>query len=194
MRKSVSAGIAAAMTVLAIAVVGPALPASAAPAVCGSPTVGYPPKASSSAQLAASTNFAHVGDKLELSGTHYLPNEDVALYISGKLTECKPSTLHNFIKVGTAHTDANGSFDPTVTVPNVSGHVTMFGIGASLKGYDYSTQPLTIAATNNSSGSTQPPAHTGVDIALMLAAGGLLVGAGVVFTRGGKRRRVASHS
>ena len=195
MRKSVSAGIAAAMTALAITVVGPALPASASPAVCGHAVGGYPPAAEPSAQLAASTTFAHPGDTLELSGAHYLDNETVTLYITGQMTQCEPNTLHNAIKVGTAHTDGNGSFDPQVTVPLglKAGHTTMFGIGASLEPYDYSTQPLTILGEGGSSGSTQPPAHTGVDIALMLTAGGLLLGAGVVFTRGGRRRRAASH-
>jgi hypothetical protein len=194
MRKSVSAGIAAAMTALAITVVGPALPASAAPAACGNPVVGYPPGSTSSAQLALSTTFAHPGDTIEASGTHYRPNEDVTIYITGTMTECKPSTFANGIKVGTGHTDANGSFDPSIVVPQgLSGNVTVYGIGASLLPYDYSTQPLSLAGAGGSSGSTQPPAHTGVDIALMLTAGGVLLGAGIIFTRGGKRRRAASH-
>lgn len=193
MRKSVSAGIAAAMTVLAITVVGPALPASAAPAACGNPVVGYPPGSTSSAQLALSTTFAHPGDTVEVSGAHYRPNEAVTIYITGSMTQCKPSTFTGGIKVGTGHTNASGSFDPAVVVPNgLSGTVTVYGLGASLLPTDYSTQPLNIAGAGGSGGGTQPPAHTGVDIALMLTAGGLLLGAGVVFTRGGRRRRAAS--
>ena len=34
---------------------------------------------------------------------------------------------------------------PAVVVPNVTGNVTVFGIGASKLPYDYSTQPLTVA-------------------------------------------------
>lgn len=194
MRKSVSAGIAAAMTTLAIMVVSPALPASAAPAVCGGPLVGYPPKTGPSAQLSASTTFAHVGDTIETSGAHYVANEKVTIYISGSMKECKPGTLKHAIKVGVATTDSNGSFDPPVVVPNVSGDVLIFGIGASGLPYDYATQPLTILGAGGSSGSTQPPAHTGTDIALMFGVAAVLLGAGVVFTQVGRRRRTATHS
>jgi hypothetical protein len=198
MGKPALAGLAVAAAALAVVVVGPALPASAAPAPAACASTGAPyPVGVRQAQIQVSTTVPTRGVKFEVSGTHYLPNEKVKLYIGGSVTACEPTSLAGAIYVGSAETNGSGAFDPGVYVPDsLSGNQIVTGIGASLKKYDFDTQAITIGGATPTSASTSPgstPAQTGEDIAMMLAAGAVLVGAGVVFTRGGRRRRAASH-
>jgi hypothetical protein len=148
------------------------------------------------AQIQSSTTTPASGEKFEASGINYVANEDVKIYIGGSIgSPCDPTSYSGGQFVGTGHTDASGHFDPQVTMPTgLSGSQLLVGVGATGQGYDFSFLTLTVAGTGGtSSGTGQPPAHTGVDIALMLSAAAVLIGAGVVFMRGGRRRRLASH-
>jgi hypothetical protein len=138
-----------------------------------------------------------VGEKFEVSGEHFVKNEPVKIYIGGSLgVPCDSSSYTPGTFVGTGHTDADGNFDPQVKMPaGYSGTVLLIGIGATGLPYDFATVNLQIGGSSASGTSSNPgpPAHTGVDIALMLAVAVVLLGAGVLFTRGGRRRR-ASHT
>ena len=197
MRKSVRTGLLAAVAISATAFVGLFGPtsANAAPTGCGANL--YPPKVQ--AQVETSTTTVSAGENFEVSGINYVANESVKIYVGGSVgSPCVPSSYTGGTFVGTGHTDATGAFDPQVTFPSgLSGNQLLVGIGATGKGYDFSYLTLNAGSgtggSGGSTGSGQPPAHTGVDIALMLSAAAVLIGAGAVFMRGGRRRRMATH-
>ena len=195
MRKSVRTGLLTAVALSATALVGLFGPtsANAAPTGCGANL--YPPKVQ--AQIQTSTTTPASGASFEASGINYVANENVKIYIGGSVgSPCNPSTYTGGTLVGTGHTDSAGKFDPSITMPTgLSGAQLLVGVGATGQGYDFSYLTLNVAGTGGTSGnSSQPPAHTGVDIALMFSAAAVLIGAGVVFLRGGRRRRIASHT
>lgn len=158
--------------------------------VFGAPAAGaYPP--GTCAEISVSTTTPIVGAKIEVSGSSFHANEDVSIYIGGTVTVdgCQV-TLSGGIKVGTAHTDASGNFDPQVTVPNLLGTQPLTGLGASGAADDSATLNLKISAANTGgTGGHRPPAGTGVAIAAMLVAAGLLIFGGLALVRSGRRRR-----
>jgi hypothetical protein len=133
------------------------------------------------AQILSSTTTPFQGQTIEVSGLGYLPNENVALTIGG-------------ISVGTAHTDGDGNFDPPVVVPaTLLGDQPLTGTGASGEPYDVDSLVLNIrAAGTGPTTSGGGLASTGVDILTGIAVALALIGAGVLFARGGRRRH--SHS
>ncbi|MDT4971668.1 MAG: hypothetical protein QOG22_1811 [Pseudonocardiales bacterium] len=150
--------------------------ATAAAATCGS---GYP--VTTQASIASSTTTPFVGESIKVSGTCYHANEDVAITIGG-------------VSVGTAHTDANGSFELTVTVPNLLGGQLLVGRGASGATNDVDSLTLTIEASGAagvSGGGGGGLASTGVKIAGLVLLAGALIGGGAFFAIAGRRRRSA---
>ena len=195
MRKSARTGLLAALALSATALIGLLGPTSAS-AASGTncvPVQKYP--VGTQAEIQTSTTTPKKGGQFKVSGVRYLGSEDVKIYVGGTVTNnCDPASYHGGIFVGTGHTNQSGAFDPTVTFPSsLSGSQLLVGIGASGKGYDFDYLQLTVAGSNSGGGGgSQPPANTGVDIALMLSAAGILIAGGVVFTRSGRRRRLAA--
>jgi hypothetical protein len=146
----------------------------AAPAACPH-AKPYPPTPDATVQ--ASTTHPAVGQKIEASGIHYCPDEDVTLTIAGKF-------------VGTAHTDSAGSFDPQVVVPGPPGQKPLCGIGASGLPNDRDCLTLFVQAAgtsgNSSGGGTS---FTGVEIGALTAVAALLIVAGVALVRAGRRNK-----
>jgi hypothetical protein len=129
------------------------------------------------AHIMSSTTTPFQGQTIEASGIGYHANEDVALSIGG-------------IPVGTAHTDSSGNFDPAVVVPtSLIGDQPLTGAGASGQPDDIDSIVLNIrAAGAGGSSSSGGLASTGVDILTGVAIALALIGAGVLFARGGRRR------
>jgi hypothetical protein len=129
----------------------------------------YPPAPSATVQV--NTTRPIVGETLEISGIAYCPDEDVELTIAGE-------------HVGTAHTDAQGNFDPPVTTPGPPGQKQVCGIGASGLATD---RDCLLIEVPDAAGSPPPDegggtAFTGVQIALLGLAALVLIVGGVVLT------------
>jgi hypothetical protein len=150
----------------------------------------YPP--GTCPQISASTTTPHKGQHIEVSGSAFGPDESVALFIGGHVTVNGCSVvLSGGIRVGTAHTDATGAFDPQVTVPNLSGSQPLTGVGSAPD--DSATLQLTIAGNGPGGTSGGGTATTGVEVvALLVTAGMLLVGGAVLLRAGRRRSRVAA--
>jgi hypothetical protein len=132
------------------------------------------------AHILSSTTTPFQGQTIEVSGLTYHANESVTLTIGG-------------IFVGTAHTDAAGNFDPPAVVPvSLLGDQPLTGRGASGAANDVDSLVLHITTSGHSANGGGLP-NTGVDVLTGLAVAIALIGAGVLFTRGGRRRR-SSHS
>jgi hypothetical protein len=160
-------------------VFGPGAATAAAPA-CGT---GYP--VTTQATISVSTTNPFVGEKIEVSGACYHANEDVRITIGG-------------VFVGTAHSDANGAFDPSITVPNLLGPQVLVGTGASGEANDVDSLTLTIAASavggvSGNSGGGGGLASTGVKIAGLVLLAGALIGGGAFFATAGRRRKSPVH-
>lgn len=148
---------------------------AAAPQFCD-PSDTYPFGPDATVQV--DTTQPSVGDKIEVSGIKYCPNEDVDITIAGK-------------HVGTAHTDADGSFDPTVETPGPAGSKQLCGIGASGLSRDADCLTINVGGSSPGAPSGGTPAFTGVEIALLgFVALAAIVG-GIVFTTLGRNRRSA---
>lgn len=154
--------------------------ASAAASACAGGA--YP--ASSGATIMASTTTPFVRQTIEVSGINFCPNENVSLSIAGQ-------------SVGTAHTDASGSFDPQVVVPGPPGDKVLRGVGASGVELDRDGLLLHVRGSNvgGAGGSTGGGggglAFTGVQIAALCVLAVLLIGGGAFFARAGRRKSVA---
>jgi hypothetical protein len=167
---------------LAAPAMATARPAQAVAGACSADA--YPP--SPHATIMASTTTPKVGETIEASGTSYCPDEDVALTLDGT-------------GVGTAHTDAQGAFDPPVVVNKAGNALQLCGIGASGLAADRDCITLSTAA------GSQPPggngtgagssgggtAFTGSDIAALCLLGAVLLFGGGALVAVGRRRRLA---
>lgn len=146
----------------------------------------YPP--SSGATLQVSTTTPYRGERIEVAGSDYCPNEKVKLTLAGRI-------------VGAARTNSSGSFDPEITVDVAPGTYRLTGTGAQ---GDSASVTLTVrqgagiagvatsrapsgggAAAGQGSGGL---AFTGVDIAMLLAAAVVLIGGGGYLAHAGRRR------
>lgn len=144
----------------------------------------YPP--TPNAMVESSATVVTVGQHIKVSGTHYCPNESVDLTIHGQ-------------DVGTGHTDGNGSFDPTVTVPAPAGSVLLCGVGASGLSADRDCIRLNARAAGGASasapggtgGSGNGTAFTGTDLATLIAGACALLAIGVAFATAGRRQKAA---
>jgi hypothetical protein len=148
--------------------------AAAAPGACPG-NVDYPVVPGATVQ--SSTTRPRVGQKIEVSGIKYCPNEDVNITISGQ-------------HVGTGHTDSHGSFDPEVVVPGPPGQKPLCGIGASGLPNDADCLTLTVTASGK-----HPEKHhtskTGVEVASLVAIAAILLVSGIVFVSAGRRRNTS---
>ncbi len=185
LRRAIPLGLVAVLVLLG-AVFAPtaasARPLAQAPASCPKPKP-YPPAPNATVQ--SSTTTPNAGDTIEASGINYCPDEDVDLTIGGQ-------------HVGTAHTDANGSFDPPVVVPGPSGEKQLCGVGASGLSTDQDCLTLTVggnggsnAAGGGGSGNNGGTAFTGTQVALLLLIALALLGGGIAFSTAGRRKQSA---
>jgi hypothetical protein len=142
----------------------------------------YPP--TTQAVISTSTTTPYQGQHIEVSGMTYHASEDVKLYIGGQF-------------VGTGHTDSAGSFDPLVTTPDLLGHQTLTGVGASGAANDVDSLVLTISkgspagvagggGPGGSSGGGL--AFTGVEIAGLVGIAVALLAGGTAMMVVGRRR------
>lgn len=154
-----------------------------------SPASAYPPGTCAVASLSASRVTA--GGTVDVSGSGFLKNEQVAIKIGVKVTAngCDLA-VSGGVQIGTATTDASGAFDPVVTIPsNLRGQQTIALIGASGQPSDRAAATLTVTAPNGGGqGTGGVTAGTGAPILTMLlvVAGLLLGGTGIAFA--GRRR------
>lgn len=143
----------------------------------------YPPPPN--ATVRSSATVVRVGEHIEVSGVGYCIDEDVDITIAGQ-------------HVGTAHTNNQGSFDPSVVVPGPAGTKQLCGIGAS--GLKADSDCLTLNAEGTGNESSGAPgtssgggtAFTGVEIALLVALALLLLAGGVAFSTAGRSRKSVS--
>lgn len=141
------------------------------------------------ATIATSANVVTVGQEIEVSGTGYCPDEDITITISGKV-------------VGTAHSDADGNFDPPVIVPGPASEQELCGTGETGLARNADCLTLTTrdagAAASNSSGPGAGSndgggtAFTGVQVSLLAALALLLIAGGVAFATAGRSRKTAA--
>jgi hypothetical protein len=134
----------------------------------------------------SSTTTPAVGETIEASGTHYCPNEDVQLTLDGA-------------DVGTAHTDAQGAFDPPVVVNKAGSALQLCGIGASGLADDrdcitLNTRAAAAAGNGNGNGSGNAgggTALTGLDVAGLVALGVVLLVGGAALVATSRRKRLS---
>jgi hypothetical protein len=178
MRVRIRATLALAVLALGFAVIAPASPAQA-----------YPP--TTCATLSVSTTHPAPGAKITVTGSNFLANTKVKLVLHSK----------TYFLVAVT-TDANGDFSVQVQLPaGVSpGHHRIIAKGGANGVKNCPADPFQTLSiqgsaqspTPTSTGSSGPTAFTGVDIAALLGAAALLVAAGVLFARSGRRR--SSHT
>jgi hypothetical protein len=188
MRKSIWTALFSVVGLMAAAVVGLLVPSSASaatPSTCGTYPVG------TGASIAVSATSVNPGDKITVTGQGFDPGATVALTLYPK---SDPSAVQT-IKTVTA--SSKGKFRTFITMPlDAVGNQILTANGNAqcpadpvqifVKGAGASGSPT---GTGSNPGT---PAMTGVDVALLIVAAGVLLGAGVIFTRGGRRR--ASHT
>jgi hypothetical protein len=169
------------LVVLGLFVATLAVGSSAAMATAATCGTGYP--VTTQAGIAASTTTPFVGESIQVSGTCFPANEDVAVTIGG-------------VSVGTAHADANGSVNLTVKVPDLLGAQPLVGRRAGGEANDVDSLTLTIegaavAGVSIGGGGGGGLASTGVKIAGLVLLAGALIGGGAFFAAAGRRRRSA---
>jgi hypothetical protein len=174
---------------LAAALAGVALVAPTSPATAAPTDPAYPPHTCPT--LSVSTTHPAVGEQITVTGQRFDANERVTLVLT------KPTH-----KLGTATTDADGTFSTTVRMPaGVTGHKTITARGAQSV---CPADPVQILIENRSAdnggpggsgGSGGTPAMTGMDIGGLLIAAAALIGLGLLLNRRrtGARRRRRSH-
>jgi len=169
-----------AIVALAIAVVASALFAPSATAAAGYPTTQCP-------SLSVSTTNPLPGQSITVSGVNFTPNASVRL------------ELHTTVYVlKTVTADDQGAFTTSVTLPDgvVGSHEIVAATGApNISGCPGNPVVVIHIQTGGSSSSTGGhhggTSFTGVDVLAMLVGAAVLIGAGVVFNRGGRRRTYA---
>lgn len=182
MRKSAWTGLLAVAALIAAALVGFLVPSSASadpynPGTCGS--------------LAVSATVVNPGEPLTVTGSGFAPGAIVHLTLYPKVTGPSGPTT----KYGPVTADASGNFTLSIVMPvGAIGNQILVSdnVGAGCPADP--VQFRVLGAGGSTSPGTGPPAHTGVDIALMVGIGAVLLGAGVLFTQGGRRRRAATHT
>lgn len=185
----------------AAVVMAPAVAAPSAGSVC-SPGQPYPPSAG--VMLMVSTTTPYQGQSIEVSGSGYCANETVTLSMGGQ-------------RLGTAHADAKGSFDPKVRITEDPGRYRLTGAGQD---GDHASVAMTVrpgsgvepisvhrpGANGPGSNGHAPAANgavpaaagagtgglafTGIDVALLIAIAVALLGAGSYLVYAGRRRRL----
>ena len=164
----VLAALAAMLTTFGI---GLASGAAAAPAS----TTPYPPP--SCPLLTISTTTPFPGETITVAGTNFTPGASVDIDLDTNTT------------LGHATADASGNFSVHVTLPaGVTGNHVIRAVGTGLGNCPVDPIQINASGAEGSSSSSGGLASTGVDILTGIAVALALVGAGVLFTRGGRRR------
>ena len=192
--KGAALALVAALATTVTAVLAIVLPAGSANAAT------YPP--STCATISVSTTTPDVGQSITVTGEQFLASIPVTLYLTPKAdypggsTTGKPAG--SSILLTTVTSDANGSYSTQVTMPaNAEGNQI---ISASSKGKICPADPIQIqvgqgaggGGSSSGSGGGQPPAMTGTDIGLLVALALVLLTAGALFARSGKRRHATA--
>jgi hypothetical protein len=144
----------------------------------------YPP--TTCATIAVSTTTPRPGQTITVTGEEFQANAQVTL------------TMTPYgITLAKVTTDSNGKFSTGVTIPlDARGHQLIHANGPG-KVCPADPIQITVSGGAGGGGSTGtggtggPPAMTGVDVALLVGVALALLGAGVLFTRGGRRSRHA---
>lgn len=174
----VRAMIALAVAVLAAVFISPAAPSSASPGA-----LAYPPT-TCPGSLSVSTTHPLVGETITVSGANFNAHAGVHLVMHSKSYD-----------LGTFNTDAQGSFSAQVRLPFgvVGTHVIVAVSGAPNIGQCPGVRIQIHGPAATSTGPGGPPtSFTGTDLLLILLAAAVLLAAGVVFNRSGKRRHGTS--
>jgi alpha-L-fucosidase len=163
-----------AISALAVAVIAAVLMPAAQAHAAGP----YPP-GPCPGQISVSTTNPLPGETITVTGSGFAPGSSVHL------------TLHTKVyDLGTFTANAQGSFTAHVTLPaGVYGKHFVIGTTAFTK--DCPGDPVQIQSPGGeSTGPGGPPgtSFTGTDLMMILVAAGVLIGAGALFMRGGKRR------
>jgi hypothetical protein len=150
--------------------------------------VAYPPTICPTISVSTTTPLA--GEAITVTGTNFIPGATVRLELDSSATVLKTVTA-----------SASGTFTTQVTMPaGLLGSHTILASGGG-GGPGCPADPIQIVNAHgpgggggslgngggtNGGGGT---AFTGVDVLLLVLIAGLLVTAGVMLNRGGKRRR-----
>lgn len=141
----------------------------------------YPP--STCSLLSVSTTFANPGDSITVSGADFVPGSTVQIII------VSPHTTLATVTTGTA-----GTFSAAVTVPNLAAGSYQITATSTRLACPVNTLTITVGTEPNSGGTGgHTPANTGVDVLLLVGTGAVLLAAGLVVNRSGRRRRHAAH-
>lgn len=176
MKNQVRVVLALALAAAWLVLVGPAASADA-----------YPP--TTCATISVSTTHPTVGETITVTGKNYGAHQHLTIVLHSKT-----------IVLGHATTSADGSFTAHVTLPaGVAGHHVIDTVGGSptcppdaiqivVSGAGGSSAPAT--GTNGGGGT----AFTGVDIAALLGAAAVLLAAGVLLNKRGRRHAHGRHN
>lgn len=144
----------------------------------------YPP--TTCATIAISTTTPRPGQTITVTGEDFQSNVQVTLRM----------TPYG-ITLARVTTDSDGKFSAGVTMPlDARGNQLIHADGA---GKVCPADPIQITVKGSAGGGSTgtggtggPPAMTGVDVALLVGVALALLAAGVLFTRGGRRRHVSA--
>jgi len=187
MRKSAWTGLLAVATLIAAALVGFLLPTSA--------SADDPYNSGTCGSIAVSATVVNPGETITVTGQGFVAHKVVHLTLK-PAADGTGSVKH----YGPVTADSKGKFTLAIVMPkNSTGHqiLSSDSVGTITRNGIKETcpaDPIQLLINAGSTGGSQPPAHTGVDIALLFGVAVVLLGAGVLFTRGGKRRRAAAQS
>jgi len=147
----------------------------------GASAAPYPP--TTSAALSVSSTTPCEGQTIKVGGANFGATEVVLLAIGGN-------------SAGSATTDSSGSFDPTVTTPNLVGGQTLTGDGQTSGRSSSLTLTIRDCSSAGGAGGTTGGggnlASTGVKIAGLSLLAAALLGGGMFFVTAGRRRKSAA--
>ena len=163
-----------AVAILAAVFFSPAAHSSAAPRA-----LDYPPTTCPGA-LSVSTTHPLPGETITVTGHNFSPGGSVHLVL-------RPGPYD----LGTFQADAQGSFTAHVKLPDgVVGRHVVVAVSGAPHIAQCAGAVIQIQAGGESTGPGGPPgtSFTGIDLLLILLAAAVLIAAGVLFVRSGKRR------
>jgi hypothetical protein len=143
------------------------------------------------ASIAVSSTTVNPGESITVTGKDFKAGSAVHLTL---YPQSDPSKKKHYPAITAS---SGGTFTDTIVLPSTArGNQVLVsdGIASGCPADPIQIDVLGAGSSASSGGSSTPPAVTGVDIALLTAIAAALVGAGVVFTRGGRQRRRAAHS
>ena len=165
-----------AAAILAAVFFSPAVPSSASPRA-----LAYPPT-TCPGTLSVSTTHPLPGETITVTGANFTAGAHVRLVLHTKVYD-----------LGTFKADAQGSFTAQVTLPSgVRGRHLVIAVSGAAHISSCPGVPIQIhspgATSSGPGGHHGGNSFTGVDILLIVLAAAVLLGVGVLLTRGGRRR------